>query len=211
MARGGKREGAGRPVVNKLEKSEKFLDTLLIPAFSEALANESRQVTVGIKDLEAAFGRQGVEEFKTWFSIVRLGSGIGGHSAIATVWELKLKLAIAAQKMVAQNKAEIDSWPTKIIKDIRNRRAYDLQKEKYEIAVAAIEEKHEGYAAMAFSKFDPLVDYTIQSTEFVCNDKSPRAGLTNGTRGWAEMITGGNNGFIGPTSEIIIQSTEIPF
>lgn len=194
MARGGKREGAGRPRVDRDEQSAIILDDLLIPAFNAC--GLTGEVVVGVNELQAAYGRQGLADWRTWFEEVELGHGIQ-RGGVATRWRLKLKLAVAAKKLLSVSPQHVMLWPSELLKAVQNKRAYDAFWREHAKCGKELNAVY-GTETVPPQPFDPSKNY-LKLKPHTDRDQVARAPVTDGTKGWSELLVDSNHGF---TSEI---------
>ena len=210
MARGGKRTGAGRPKLDSTARSVVILDELLIPAFKAALQTEV--IYVGISDLQDAYGNQGLVDWRTWFEEVELGHGIT-HGGVPTSWRLKLKLAVAAAKLLQSATSQDMPWPSEQLRIVKNKRAYDqfwAQHKKYATEIS----KQFGTSVRDPEPFDPAKDYT-KHLPLKDQDQGPRSPMTDATKGYTELLdlpTNVNYGFTGAgTMPDNLKEEDVPY
>ena len=207
MPRGGARPGAGRKRIDSEAKAEQVLNDLLIPAFQDAF--EHGEVLIGSRDIQDAFGKQGLREWLTWFEEVEVGHGFRGVGGVKSRWRLKLKLAVAAKKLLTTVDVSTLKFPPDIIDEAGNRKAYDRWCAQFQVEAQKLHAEF-GTPVRQPPAYESRKNW--RTKEFEVRDKAPRGPLTDATKGWSELVTGGSNGF---TGEAVVPSNltpdDIPF
>ena len=204
--RGGPRVGAGRPKVDRDARSSAMLDELLIPAFKAVLL--TGELMVSVRDLQDAYGVAGLADWRTWFEEVRLGHGIS-RGGVPTTWRLKLKLAVAASKLLSMRVTEHLLWPTEQLRIVKNKRAYEafwIEHKKHAKEVSA----ECGTQVRDPEPYDPAKNYVRLAASKVRDDHA-RAPITAATKGYSELLVGVNYGFTAPYSGWLPSDVELPY
>ena len=205
MPRGGARPGAGRPKVNSEERSEVILNELILPA--ARAAKLMGDIYLSPDDIEAAYGRQGLRDWQTWFEMVDLGHGIG-LGAVKTRWRLKLKLVVAAKKLLTTVDESKLPFPPEVIRRATNEKAYGRWSREYAKVMKELAAEF-GHREVAPPPFNP--DRNYLKVTHVIRDGEPRGELTDSTKGWAELVIGGSNGFEKPYDGFVPDETDFPY
>lgn len=205
MPRGGARPGAGRPKVNSEERSEVILNELILPAVKAAKLLDN--VEMPEDDILKTYGRQGVRDWQTWFELVDRGHGIG-LGGVKTKWRLKLKLAVAAKKLLTTVDESALPFPPEVIRRARNEKAYGRWSREYAKVMKELSAEF-GHREVPPPAFNP--DRNYLKVTHVVRDGDPRGEMTDATKGWAELITGGSNGFEKPYDGFVPDETDVPY
>lgn len=181
------------------------MDELLIPAFKHI--NITGDVRLSSSDIQAAYGVPGLRDWRTWFEEAEAGHGIG-RGGVVSLWRLKLKMAVAARKLLTTVDEATLKYPPAVILAIRNRRAYEAFWREHEKHSAEMAAEH-GTSIRPPEPFDPDKNYLKKAWR--CRDSGPRASVSDATRGWSELLDGPSNNFSEPYTGFVPEENDIPY
>lgn len=182
MPRGGVRVGAGRPSIDKdaarQAKEQRVMVELLIPAFRFSQLG-SVEIELGPTLIQDAYGKIGLAAWQTWFEKI---PGIGYHHGhTITRWKLKLKMMVAAKKLLEKEELE-QPFPPEVLARVIHRKEYDKFWAKHKVESKAIAAEH-GTSIHEPEPYKPL-EY-----------RRPNTSSKEQFDGWRELIDGQSKGF----------------
>lgn len=193
---GGKRPGAGRPRVDPLARQQAVMDTLIIPAF-KACELGKIDIPLAVRDISHAHGTQGLALWKEWFEVVSMNPAMGvDNGGLPTVWRLKLKHTIAAQKILSTATGPL-LFPSQALQVVMHKKQHEAWVRGYlkackEFGVQNPRPKE--YVPLTFGEPGPTPEQILTAQ-----------------RGWEELLGGENQGFSDEYTGFVPDEAEVPY
>jgi len=189
---GGKRQGAGRKPVDQFAKAQQLIEDLITPAVLHLVEKPSSEqwITIGYDQIQKAYGKLGIDLWKTWFIPLTEGTGLGkGNGGRKTEWALNPKLYTRALDLI-QDRINIPCFPTIKMKEVANRQMYNEYTKKHK---AACDDMNVAYHEVRYVTYtDPLCTiWNDQFTEMNADfSRSARQKIATLADGWRQLIDG---------------------
>jgi hypothetical protein len=199
--------GRGRKQVVDIDKSTHIMEDLMLAAFKAA---RHGLVSIAREDIRLVYGRQGVREWETWFELVELGHGVGGTHGVTSTWQLRFTLQVAAYKLLSQVQEDELVFPSDAIKELMNKRDYAKWASRFVIEMKSLAAEW-GHREVPPPPYTPKRRYAIKGIDVRDGGNPSRTPLTSCTRGYLELVTGGENGFTTTYEGWLPQVEEVPY